>query len=331
MTYVFTFLGEFGYELFNWQGVIRKWIEENKNRDDKIVICSRKGLDQLYDFADYYLDISSLESYKKTIADCYTGYIFINDTNVEMPRREWQLARSGNHIEEIKNDIKGVVSDKMTTDNIEWIWSCEYRKMNGLHFGLGGPGGGSIYTGRLNLSNNKYAKIEIKDYDKIYKNLKNKLNFDIDIPYILCQTAWRKGYDHKCNKKINHEKIFSKMSNELPIVSLEFNTGRNNDSLSEINSVFINQNCDSFDEQLVLIKNSKYCIFTTEGDFRSHTYIPPLLGKDVYVIASEKVLSFDQTSCEFWNENIFNFGGNMFTLSYEELLKNGNLEELLND
>ena len=25
MIYVFTFIGEFGYELLNWQGTIRKW------------------------------------------------------------------------------------------------------------------------------------------------------------------------------------------------------------------------------------------------------------------------------------------------------------------
>ena len=35
MIYSFVFLGEFGYELFNWQGVIRKWAQQNKKKDDK--------------------------------------------------------------------------------------------------------------------------------------------------------------------------------------------------------------------------------------------------------------------------------------------------------
>ena len=42
MNYVFTFIGEFGYELLNWQGAIRKWVNLYKKDIDKIVICSRK-------------------------------------------------------------------------------------------------------------------------------------------------------------------------------------------------------------------------------------------------------------------------------------------------
>ena len=127
--------------------------------------------------------------------------------------------------------------------------------------------------------------------------------------------------------------MINKLYKKINVILLGFDSGKNTESHSKFNDV---DNCyeyqvDSFEEQSCLIHFAKECVFFTEGDFRSHTYIPPLLGKDVYVIASEKVLSFDQTSCEFWIENIFNFGGNMFTLSYEELLKNGNLEELLND
>ena len=48
MIYVFTFIGEFGYEMFNWQGVIRKWAKKHKNPDDKIFIYSRQGLKSLY-------------------------------------------------------------------------------------------------------------------------------------------------------------------------------------------------------------------------------------------------------------------------------------------
>ena len=64
MIYVFTFIGEFGYELLNWQGTIRKW-SKNKKPGDKIVVCSRKGLDVMYESADYYYDISNLDSLKK--------------------------------------------------------------------------------------------------------------------------------------------------------------------------------------------------------------------------------------------------------------------------
>ena len=49
MIYVFTFIGEFGYELLNWQGTLRKWVKENKKEGDEIVVCSRKGLDLMYE------------------------------------------------------------------------------------------------------------------------------------------------------------------------------------------------------------------------------------------------------------------------------------------
>ena len=35
MKYVFTFIGEFGYEMMNWQGTIRKWALDNKKEGDE--------------------------------------------------------------------------------------------------------------------------------------------------------------------------------------------------------------------------------------------------------------------------------------------------------
>ena len=71
MDYIFTFLGEFGYEMFNWQGVIRKWKTLHKKPTDRIIICGRKGLQSVYEYADEYIDISNLESYKKSTAGIY--------------------------------------------------------------------------------------------------------------------------------------------------------------------------------------------------------------------------------------------------------------------
>ena len=97
MNYVFTFIGEFGYELLNWQGTVRKWVNLYKKDTDKIIICSRKGLQSLYEFADYYIDISELESYNYTIGDCYTCYVFTNRNGSDAPRSEWSITRTGKH------------------------------------------------------------------------------------------------------------------------------------------------------------------------------------------------------------------------------------------
>ena len=54
MNYVFTYIGEFGYELFNWQGAIRKWSKYYKNPEDKIIICARSGLQSVYELPTFY-------------------------------------------------------------------------------------------------------------------------------------------------------------------------------------------------------------------------------------------------------------------------------------
>ena len=148
MNYVFTFIGEFGYELLNWQGTIRKWANLYKKDDDKVIVCSRRGLQSLYEFADHYIDISNLKSYNDTIGDCYTCYVFTNEGGSDAPRPEWAITRTGKHLDDAKRDIMLVVNDKIknTQDETEWIWSSDFVEMGGLTFGLEFPGGrGGIY------------------------------------------------------------------------------------------------------------------------------------------------------------------------------------------
>ena len=103
MNYVFTFIGEFGYELFNWQGVIRKWAQENKKPEDKIIICSRHGLENIYEFADHYIDISQLDSYNNTVADCYRAYVWQKLEN--KPFEDWPIIGSGPLYDDLVNNI----------------------------------------------------------------------------------------------------------------------------------------------------------------------------------------------------------------------------------
>lgn len=70
MIYIFIFLGEFGYELLNWQGVIRKF-SKTAEASDKIICCSRTNLHPLYEMADAYLDISKVGPFAKGIACAY--------------------------------------------------------------------------------------------------------------------------------------------------------------------------------------------------------------------------------------------------------------------
>jgi len=320
MNYVFTFIGEFGYELFNWQGVIRKWCQENKKPGDKVVVCSRQGLENIYEFADHYVNISQLNSYNNTVADCYKAYIW--EEKKDLPFKDWPIVGSGpiydKLINNIKNDVKQQVYSYLNSKPTKYIWSCDYTQMNGFYFGHGGPGGGSIYSNGKFLNNNRFIKIDIPNFNNIKSKLQKEINLDLDSPYILCQTGYRGGhYTEKSNTKIDHSKIFNNLQLDLPILYLDFNSGRYFDSTS--NFKVKSYSCSNFNEQACLISLSSYCIFTTEGDFRSHTYIPPMLGKDVHVVASNEVLNLPSESSDFWNRNIFHFGGKIHTYEYEKL------------
>tara|TARA_R110001592_G_scaffold361664_1_gene673010 strand:- start:274 stop:1254 length:981 start_codon:yes stop_codon:yes gene_type:complete len=320
MNYVFTFIGEFGYELFNWQGVIRKWAQQNKKKDDKIIICSRQGLESIYEFADHYINISQLKSYNNTVADCYRAYIW--KEKKDLPFEDWPIIGSGpahdELINNIKNDVKQQISLYLNNKSAKYIWSCDYIQMDNFHFGHGGPGGGSIYSNGKFLNNNKFIKIDIPNFNNIKNKLQKEINLDLDSPYILCQTGYRGGhYTEKSNTKIDHNKIFNNLQLDIPILYLNFNSGRYFDSTS--NFEVQSYSCNNFNEQACLISLSSYCIFTTEGDFRSHTYIPPMLGKDVHVVASNEVLKLPSESSNFWNKNIFHFGGEIYTYEYEKL------------
>ncbi|MBI4770995.1 MAG: hypothetical protein HY784_11460, partial [Chloroflexi bacterium] len=70
MLYVFTFLGEFGYELLNWQGVVRKFAA-CLSPDERIVVAGRAGLAAWYESAAQYVDISDEPLFRRSLASGY--------------------------------------------------------------------------------------------------------------------------------------------------------------------------------------------------------------------------------------------------------------------
>ena len=164
MIYVFTFIGEFGYELINWQGTLRKWAKENKKEGDKIIVCSRKELDIMYETADYYFDISDLESMQIVVAECYLSYVFVDGTGPHLPRNEWKIQREGKHIDDIKTEVKNLVKEHLKNNAVKWVWSCDFQNIDNFTFGCPSPGGnvGGIYNvsnNQLDLNNNEYKKL----------------------------------------------------------------------------------------------------------------------------------------------------------------------------
>ena len=72
MVYILVYVGEFGFELFNWQGTIRKFAPTIAP-GDRIVCCSRAQVYPLYECADIYLDIGEVETLQRSRATAYIG------------------------------------------------------------------------------------------------------------------------------------------------------------------------------------------------------------------------------------------------------------------
>tara|TARA_B100000287_G_scaffold277967_1_gene261898 strand:+ start:10276 stop:11304 length:1029 start_codon:yes stop_codon:yes gene_type:complete len=336
MIYIFINVGEFGYELLNWQGVVRKF-SETISQDDKIVIVGRKGLESWYEYSDQYIDISHLSQYSESVADCFWCHF-------------GDFIREGGRVDDMNNEILSYVSSKIkfdvTEDNHKIVMSNQNRTMggvvlNGLRFGgdssphSWGRVSNSIYGQEpyvLPLENNKFVKIEPNE--KNIKKIEKVLGFNLKEPYIICQTGWRQSIQ-RCDIVIPKEKLIEKIAKKVKVVLLGFRSSNKLDSYSEFESMenCYNYNVSSFEEQSCLINNSNDCLFFTEGDFRSHTYVPPFLGKDVYTIASEKVygLLSGITAINFWNDNIFKFGGKIKPFVYEDVFKDDESLDLMVD
>ena len=316
MTYVFIFTGEFGYEILNWNGTVRKWVQDNKKEDDTIIICSRQGLELMYEMADYYIDVSEIDAYSNSIADCYCSYIRDSHDNI---------IRNGQHQQDILSSIVQTIESSGITD-ATYIYSPIPTQLHNCVFGHGGIYDVGAPQGVLNLQNNIYKKFTADKSCKL--DIETKLGISLDEPYILCQTAAREVVRRDMTIQ-DIDKFINLLSQKIPVICLGFDSGKKLDSKSIFNefdsSSIHHYNVSSLNEQSCLIECASKCVFFTEGDFRSHIYLPPLFGKDVIAIAAKQIFEgFDDTSIknapiEFWNKNVWNFGGKIVPLYYETL------------
>lgn len=332
MNYIFVFLGEFGYELLNWQGVIRKFATKIDSSRDKIIVCSRRGLEPFYECANKYIDISELSYFKNSAANMYFAhnpeinyYKRHNEAIAGKCSMQLMSKKDLRYQKKMKKQIINYTFNKLGLNlfqklfakkQYKFIFSSEHQFINDLEFGTKSMSCAGIYKD-LNLDNNTFVQIHPKK--DIKSKIEQNLGFNLNEKYILCQTGARKVIQR--SKEHVEYKILKELSEKYKIVLLNFDTGRNLDSKSvfpNVDNTYI-YNCTSFEEQSVLIANSDKCVFFTEGDFRSHNYLPPFMGKNVYSIAPKTVFDIGTTPIEFWNKNVFKFGGQIIPISYEEL------------
>ena len=306
MNYVFVFLGEFGYELFNWQGLVRKF-KTTCSPEDKIIIGGRTGMDIWYPYADIFIDISDDLFYKASRADGYQAY------DINTPYRIESM-------DVIKASVQAYIAEKLKPFKIErpeFIFSSDLNLINGVHFGIWSKFF-YIYGGEGHKQN-LYAKI---DYDsaEVKSDLENRLQINLSAPYVLVQGR-KRDIVIRSKHVVPTEALVEKLAEKIPVVVLNFNTNRAWDSRSEIAAV---KNCRvletfSAHEQAILIKHAAECVFTTENDFGSHIYVPPFMGRDVLAIAGADVYKIGTTPIDFWNSKIFKFGGQILPFVSEEV------------
>lgn len=192
---------------------------------------------------------------------------------------------------------------------------------------LGRPdyrGIGQIYD-RLDVGNNHFQKIH-PDLGAIAE-VEGKLGWRLREPYVLCQHRRRPIRQPSAEEMArDREAALLRLlarATGMRIVLLSFATGRRNDSHSDFPALpeCARYECGEFPEQACLIHFSAHCLFFTEGDLGSHTYVPPLMGKDVTVIAPRSVFSLVSSPIDFWNRSVFRFGGQLLPRASDDVFR----------
>ena len=363
MTYIFVFLGEFGFEILNWQGVIRKFAQTIEP-GDKIVCCSRADLYLLYEKADLYIDISDVKSFQQSRASGY--HAMPNEFSV------WHSAGHRRFERRLKTDLHTYIQERLRKTGelgdarrCAFVFSSDGIELNGCRFGLVGyrrnptlatlislyrrletalsvdnattgklqswlyrflpthdyRSAGGIY-GSLEAKNNIYRKLE-PDLG-VLPSVRDQLGWDLSEPFVLCQTRYRetRQVSRELLPRVEIRKLIDRIAERIKVVLLSFDTGRAFDSYSrfEDSAGCFNYRCRSLPEQACLISFAKHCLFFSEGDLGSHVYVPPMMGKDVSVVAPQSIYQLESAPLDFWNRDVFRFGGRIIPLASEDVL-----------
>ena len=150
--------------------------------------------------------------------------------------------------------------------------------------------------------------------------VERQIGFGLSEPYVLIQTRVRQVVV-RSRDVVPKDELIRALVERVKVVMLSFNTLRRFDSFSQFDPSLkaVHYACRSFVEQACLIHFARRCVFFTEGDFGSHIYVPPFMGKDVVAIAPRSVYGLGTTPIDFWNRNVFRFGGRIIPRVSEEV------------
>ena len=312
MTHVFVFLGEFGYELLNWQGVVRKF--RRLHPEIPVICASRTGVEALYEGCDF-VDIGDIPEYRDSVADGYFA---------RLPGGE-QLDSEANL--QLDAQLRSAVKAKVGRPRwrpTRYVFSSEVTELDRCVFGADrrlyglSIAEGDIYY-ELDLSNNLYGKLTPAGEHR--EALEHRLEQSLEEPFVMVQTRKRVTEMTRSERTLDEGAIVEALQAALPVVLVDFATDRAGDShstLAELPHVKRVQ-ISGLREQSCLIHHASSCVFLSEGDYGSHIYLPPLFGRDVWSVATRDVYELGTTPIERWNRGIFRFGGKINPVVAEEI------------
>ena len=322
-TYVFVFLGEFGYELLNWQGIVRRFAERLP-AGSRIVVAGRRGLASWYESASAYVDLSDFAPFQDSVA---AGYFAVpaDQPGRRLPPSARELAFDA----ALRRAIRAEVLRRLELhdgSNVRCIFSSELTAFPDCAFGVdrhwyGRRGSrGNIYGASDLLRDNTYRRLEPVCED--HAGLERQLGQGLEEPYALVQLR-RREVGPQAGGVLDERRVINALARRMPVAVLSFDTGRLRDSGSWARVPHLGREVRvaDFTQQSCLISHARRCVFLTEGDFGSHLYVPPMLGHDVIAVASRQVLAQPSAAAAFWNARVFQFGGQLRPQAAEEALR----------
>lgn len=295
----FVFLGEFGYELLNWQARLRQLSRNNPSLN--LIVASRGATKMLYEDFASFVSLDDAPGFLDFAAD---GYF------VRAPRTSPNSRADRKASAALRRSIESYLKVTLRVSSLIVIFSDRKSVVNGQILGCGrfeyghADCEGDIYQ-QLDTSRNDYIQLSSIS-DLAPQSAKNSL---------LIMRASR-GRITRFHGKVSEAEIISRLAADFPVKLMEFDSNRWDDTEGRFGVTDIERvTVSSLREQVDLIASSRLCVFFTEGDFRSHTYIPPMCGRDVFVLGEAAL--FGNGNLQLWNQEVFRFGGQIRPLPLE--------------
>ncbi len=304
---VFVFLGEFGYELLNWQGRIRKFKKECPK--EYLVSASRGQCEILYrDSAEYFVSLSSIPSYKESIADRYfchrKNYQFNNIFSEVLDSFQAVLVRR-NLRQEIKEELQVIGVKK---SKLKFVFSDKVTTIGKYKFGAPRSRFARVRWGRPDDIYNELPSGE-NDYIDLRENLieidfkKNKMVEDHSRKVALIQRAERTRII-RVDNFIDENIYLEEIAKSHEVILLDYTSNRFADTQGKFAStLFPHIEIESLGEQVALFSKSDLNVNFIHGDFRSNTYVAAFCGKKSFVITPSELYNRDYI--DKWNDEVF--------------------------